>query len=197
VGEQPKPYVYFPLRQGRARAMTIVARGTGDPTTYLREMRDAVHAMEPTAPLYDVKTMAEHVAVALAPATGGATVFGIVALIGLALTSLGLYGTISQTVSRRTYEIGVRRALGADNRDVVWLVVRAAMSVVLIGLVVGVVSGLIGARLLRALLYGVDTADPLVFGLASVVLVLVCLVAAWVPAYRATRISAATALRYE
>jgi ABC-type antimicrobial peptide transport system permease subunit len=141
--------------------------------------------------------MSAHVAVALAPAAGGATVFGIVGVIGLVLTSLGLYGTISQTVSRRTYEIGVRRALGAENGHVVWLVVRATASLVLIGLTMGVVLGLMGSRLLRTLLYGVEIADPLVFGLAPLVLVIVCVVAAWVPTCRAIRINAATALRYE
>jgi predicted permease len=197
LGEPPKPYLYFPLRQTGARAMTIVARGTGNPTTYLHEVGDAVHAMDPTTPLYDVTTMSAHVAVALAPAAGGATVFGIVGVIGLVLTSLGLYGTISQTVSRRTYEIGVRRALGAENGHVVWLVVRATASLVLIGLTIGVVLGLMGSRLLRTLLYGVEIADPLVFGLAPLVLVIVCVVAAWVPTHRAIRINAATALRYE
>jgi predicted permease len=197
LGEPPTPHIYFPLRQGRARAMTIVARGTGNPTTYLHEVYAAVHAADPATPLYDVTTMSDHVAVALAPATGGAAVFAIVGVIGLVLTALGLYGTIAQTVSRRTYEIGVRRALGAENGHVAWLVVRAAAGLVLIGLTMGVVLGLIGSRLLRALLFGVETADPLVFGLTPIVLVVVCVVAAAVPTYRAVRINAATALRYE
>ena len=197
LGEDPKPFVYLPLRQSTARAMTVVARGTGDPTSFLHEVRDAVHATDGTVPLFNVTTMAEHVSVALTPATSGATVLGVVGLVALMLTSLGLYGTVAQTVSRRTYEIGVRRALGAQNRDVVWLVARQAMVLVVLGLTGGVVLGLAGSRLLRSLLYGVEATDPLVFGLAPVMLVLVCLVASCVPISRALRIEPGTALRYE
>lgn len=197
LGEAPKPYVYFPLQQSEARAMTVLARGKGNPTTYLHEVRDAVRALDSTVPLYNVTTMSEHVDVALAPARSGATVLNVVGLVALVLTSLGLYGTIAHTVSRRTYEIGVRRALGAQDRDVIWLVVRQAMLLVLLGLAGGVSLSLAGSRLLSSLLYGVKASDPLVFGLAPVVLVVVCIVASSVPSYWAIRIDASRALRHE
>jgi putative ABC transport system permease protein len=197
VGEDPKPYVYFPLRQGAARAMTIVARGSGSPGAFLREIAAAVHHLDGTAPLYDVTTMSERVALSLAPTTGGVTALGLIGLMALALTSLGLFGAVAQSVSQRTYEVGVRRALGAQDAHVVWLVVRGAVGPVLLGLGVGLTATFILAPVLGTLLYNVRMSDPIVFAFGPAVLVAVCALAAWLPAYRAIRISAATALRYE
>ena len=198
IGEDPKPYVYFPLRQGATRAMTVVARASGgDPATYLREIGDTIRRLDPIAPLYDVTTMAERVAMSMAPATGGAAALGIVGVVALALTALGLYGVVGQAVAHRTYEIGVRRALGAQDRDVARLVVAHAMGLVILGMAGGLAAGLGSARLLQRLLYGVDPADPVVFGVAPLVLIAVCVLAAWVPTWRAVRINAAAALRCE
>ena len=196
IGEDPKPYVYVPLRQGAAGAMTVVGRASsGDPATYLREIGAAIRHLDPAVPLYDVTTMAERVALAMAPASGGAAALGIVGAVALALTALGLYGVVAQTVAHRTYEIGVRRALGAQDRDVARLVVAQAMGLVSLGLAGGLGAGLGSARLLQRLLYAVDPADPIVFGVAPVVLLAVCALAAWVPTWRAMRIDAAAALR--
>ena len=131
------------------------------------------------------------------PATSGAAVLSIIGLAALILTSLGLYGTMAQTVYRRTYEIGVRRALGAQNRDVVLLVVKQAVLIVGCGLVSGMALGLAGSRLLTRLLYGVDATDPLVFSAAPVVLMLVCASACWTAASRAIGIEPAHALRHD
>jgi predicted permease len=196
LGEDPKPFVYFALRQSGARAMTVIVRGA-DSKTLLKQVQDIVHSMDATVPLYDVMTMSTHVAAALAPAESGAAAIGIIGLLALALTSLGLYGTVAHTVGRRTYEIGVRRALGAQDGDVVWLVVRDATALVAVGLVCGAAAAVAGSRVLRGLLYGVGTTDPLAFGLAPVVLVVVCVTAAWLPTRRAVRVDAAGALRRE
>jgi len=118
-------------------------------------------------------------------------------MLALVLTSLGLYGIIAQTVNRRTYEIGVSRALGAQDRDVAWLVVGQAIVLVLAGIALGLVAALGSARLLRTLLYSVNLADPVVFGVALLALIAVCIVAACMPTWPALRINAATALRYE
>ena len=198
IGEDPKPYAYFPLRQGAARAMTVVARASGgDPSSYLREIGDTIRRLDPIVPLYDVTTMAERVAMSRAPATGGAAALGLVGVVALALTALGLYGVVGQAVAHRTYEIGVRRALGAQDRDVAMLVVAHAMGLVIMGIAGGLAAGLGSGRLLQRLLYGVDPADPVVFGVAPVVLIVVCALAAWGPTWRAVRINAAAALRCE
>src|SRR5262249_40593634 len=131
----------------------------------------------------------------MAPAIGGATSLSIVGALALALTSLGLYGTIGYAVSRRTYEIGIRRALGAADGDVLRLVVSDAVRLVLAGAVIGLAAGLIGAPLGRSLLYCVDRFDPVVFGVSPLVLIAVCAVASSIPAWRAIRINPAEALR--
>ena len=197
LGEDPKPYIYFPWRQNDGRAMTVVVRGTGDPASLLRQVRDTLQSTDQTLPLYNVMTMSEHVAMARVPATTGATVLGIIGLIALTLTSLGLYGAMAHTVGRRTYEIGVRRALGAQGRDVLLLIVKQAMLIVVCGLAGGVTLGFAGSRLLAGRLYGVEATDPLVFSVAPVVLVVVCASACWMPASRAIRIEPAHALRYD
>ena len=197
LGEDPKPYAYFPLAQSGPRSLTIVARASGEAGTYLRDIGGVVHAIDPVVPLYDVTTMNERVMLQMAPTIGGATALTMVGLMALALTSLGLYGAVAQSVSRRTYEIGVRRALGAQDRDIAWLVVGHAIVVVALGICGGMVAGAGSARLLRRLLYGVDLADPIVFGVAPVVLIAVCVLASCVPTWRAIRLNAAIALRYE
>jgi len=133
----------------------------------------------------------------MAPVSGGATALAIVGVLALVLTALGLYGIVAQTVNRRTYEIGVRRALGAQDGDIARLVVGQALALVAVGIAAGLAAGLGSARLLRSLLIAVDEVDPIVFGVAPVVLLAVCAAAAWLPTRRAVRISAASALRYE
>jgi predicted permease len=197
VGEDPKPYVYFPLRQGMSHAMTIVARGTGDSAAHIRAIVAAVRRFDPTAPLFDVAPMSDRVTRSLAATSGGVAGLGIISLMALALTSLGLFGAVAQSVGRRTYEIGVRRALGAPDRNVIWVVVRDVVILVAAGLLLGIALALVAGRALRVLLYNVNPSDPLVFFTAPLVLLLVALVSAWLPTYRATRINAATALRYD
>jgi putative ABC transport system permease protein len=197
VGEEPKPYVYFPLGRGGTLSATLVARGTGDPGSYLREIGETIRAIAPDVPLFDVGTMGDRVRKSMAATIGGATSLSIVALMALALTALGLYGTVAHSVSRRTYEIGVRRALGARDRDVVALVLSDAMRLVVAGAAAGTAAALLGVPLLRSLLYDVDRFDPVIFGLAPLMLIVVSAVASWIPTWRAVRISAAEALRYE
>lgn len=197
IGEDPRPYVYFPLRQGGARTTTIVARTSSDDAEYVRRMVAAIRDLDPLVPVYDVTTMRSRVATSLAPTTGGAAALSVVGVLALILTSLGLYGIIAQTVSGRTYEIGVRRALGARDGDVITLVVRDALVMVIAGVACGLAAAVTGAPLLRAVLYDVNPADPVVFGTAPGVLLAVSAAAAFVPAWRAIRINAATALRHD
>jgi predicted permease len=197
LGEEPKPFIYFPLSQSNSPAMTVLVRAAGAPAKVLQEVRDVVRAMDDTLPLYNVTTMSEHVDFALFPAKAGAAVLNIVGMVSLTLMALGLYGTLAYTVGRRTFEIGVRRALGAQDSQVVALVVRQTMLLVVSGSAVGILFGLAGSRLLVSMLYSVGYADPLVFGLAPIILLVVSVIATYVPAYRAVRIDAATALRYE
>jgi ABC-type antimicrobial peptide transport system permease subunit len=196
LGEDAQPYAYFPLAQADMRDGTIVARAHGDPQAVLRTLGTIVHSLDQGLPLFSVKTLDEHLQLALMPAKTGAASLGAVGLVAVMLTSLGLYGTIAYAVSQRTYEIGIRRALGARDGDVARLVVRDAAQLVVAGLCCGGALAIVEVRLLTRFLYDTGAIDPVAFGLAPVALVVVCLAAAWVPARRAIRISAASALRY-
>jgi predicted lysophospholipase L1 biosynthesis ABC-type transport system permease subunit len=196
VGEPPKPYMYVP-QNGGAEAMTIVARASGDPAVYLQAMVKVVFSHEPNAALFDVGTLQARVDKALAPTTGAASSLSIIGLMALGLTALGLFGAVAQSVGRRTFEIGVRRALGARDSDVIRLVGRETLALILGGLAIGSIVALAASRALQSWLHDVNPADPLVFGLAPAVLLAVCLAAAWLPIRRALRLSASTALRHE
>jgi putative ABC transport system permease protein len=195
ITEEPKPYMYVPAGDGGPAAMSIVARGSGDTTSHLRAIEDAVRRLDPHAAFYDVGTLSSRVATALAPTTSIASSVGVIGIIALALTSLGLFAAVAQAVARRTYEIGVRRALGAPDHTIATLVTRETIFLVAGGLAVGMALSLIASRALTTLLYNIDAFDPAALGLASAVLLGVCVAAVWLPTRRALRVDAATALR--
>jgi predicted permease len=197
LGEEPTPYVYMPLAQSGAPSMTLIVRSTGNAAAFLRELHAAVRASDDSVPVYNLATMSDRMRLALLPATSGAAVLGVMSLVSLVLTAVGLYGTVAYTVGRRTHEIGVRRALGAQNSSIVRLAVQRVVVFATAGLAIGAFGGFIGSRALRTILYAVDPADPFVFVVAPVVLTLVCVIAASVPAYHAASIEPATALRHE
>jgi putative ABC transport system permease protein len=125
------------------------------------------------------------------------TTMAIFALLGLVLAMAGIYGVISNIVSQRTQEIGIRRALGARSRDIIKMVLRQGVMMVLIGVSGGMVMALVTMRLLSSQLYGVTPYDPATFLLIAGVLLLVALVACWVPARRAAQVDPLVALHYE
>jgi len=197
ITEQPKPYMYVPMGEGGSAAMSIVARGTGDSASLLRAIAGIVRQLEPRAAFYDVGTMTSRVETALAPTTSIASSVAIVGLMALGLTSLGLFAAVAQAVGRRTYEIGVRRALGAPDHSIARLVTNDTMVLVAGGLAVGLGLSLIASRALTALLYNVDPFDPTALAVAPGILLAVGVAAVWLPTRRALRIDAATALRHD
>jgi putative ABC transport system permease protein len=125
------------------------------------------------------------------------TIFVVFAIVALVLASAGLYGVVSQGVTERTQEIGIRMALGAEGRHVLGLVVRQGLTTTLIGAAVGLAVAVAGSRFIEGLLFGVTPTDPLTFGAVAVLLIAVACVACYVPAWRATRVDPTTALRAE
>ena len=202
LGEDKVPFVYLPFRGQETDAMSVLVRRSTTPAgpsseALLVQLRQAIGALDPGLPVHNLKTMREHLEIAMVPAGVGAGALGLFGAFALLLASVGLYGLIAHAVGQRTHEIGVRRALGAQDRDVIHLVVREAMTPVIVGLASGLGLGLLAAPVLRNVLYGVAPTDPVAHASAVLALVLTALLASSLPAYRATRIEPMAALREE
>ena len=196
LGEEPKAVVYRPLRYFDSQ-FTLVARTEGDPRTVLAALRRAVQELDPTLPIYDAKTLTEHMNIPLFPAKMAAGVLAAFGVLALLLAAIGIYGVMSYVVAGRTREIGLRMALGAQTADVLRLILRQGMLLAALGAIIGLAIGLGGGRLLKTLLYGVSATDPVTFVAVTLLLGSVTLLACWLPAYRATRVDPMIALRTE
>jgi putative ABC transport system permease protein len=189
--------IYRPLAQFPYAAMTLVVRGSGAPSSYTASLRDAVRSVDPGIPLAEVHTMNELVSQSLGRTRLSTTLFSLFGALGLLLAAVGIYGVMSYTVQRRRHEIGVRIALGASGGDVVRMVVRRGAQLVVIGLVIGTIGGLAGGRLLENLLFGVTPGDRVTFFAIAAILGGVGLLAAYLPARKATRVDPTSVLRGE
>ncbi|MDP9120404.1 MAG: ABC transporter permease [Acidobacteriota bacterium] len=197
LGEEPQPFLYRPYLQSYSSSMTLIAATTVDEQETLRAVRRLLAEMDPNLPVFDFKTMSQHLGIMLFPARMGAWLLAAFGLLGLILASVGLYGVVSYSVSKRTREVGIRIAIGAHRRQILQLVLREGMVLVAVGLVIGVGCALAGSRLLTSLLYGIGANDPAAFVGVPVLLAAVALLAIAIPARRATRVDPVIALRYE
>jgi putative ABC transport system permease protein len=175
----------------------LTVRTEGRPESLLGAVRKEVQTLDSNLPLFDVKTLTEHMKFALFPAKVAATVLGVFGLVALMLAAIGVYGITSYAVAQRTHEIGVRLALGAQLSDVLRLVLGHGLKLTIIGAAIGLVGAFLVTRAITSVLYGVSATDPITFGLVSIVLVGVALVACYVPARRATKVEPLIALRNE
>lgn len=189
--------IYYPYKQQAAGEMYLVARTSSDAASLTGSMVDAVHAVDPNVPVFDIATMQERLHRSLARQRFSMAMLGAFAVFALVLAAIGVHGVMSYLVTQSTRDIAIRIALGAQQRDVLRLVVLQGM--VLAG--VGVVAGLIGAfglsRVMASLLYGVRATDLLTFGAVAFLLALVALAACYIPAMRAIRVDPLVVLRYE
>lgn len=186
---------FLPVSQMADGAMTLVVRTAGDPAAVIPSVRAAVRAVDPDLPLYDVQTMDQQLAGMIAQRRFSMTLLGTFAVLALVLGIVGVYGVTSYLVAQRTREVGVRIALGAEPGQLVRLVVWQGMRVAMIGLAAGLVGAVVLGRMMEGLLYGVATVDLLTLAGVTVLLVLATLVANYVPARRAARVSPLVALR--
>jgi ABC-type antimicrobial peptide transport system permease subunit len=194
LGEDPQAAVYTPLDQDFSDTMILFVRTAGDPAAVLGTAQHEIRALDSHVPLTNPFTMREILKQSLWPARLAAILLGTVGSLALTLASIGLYGVMAYSVTQRTREIGVRIALGADTSQVLTMVMRQAMTLVAVGLAIGVTGALAFARLVTRLLFGMSAIDPATFMGVCVLLVLVSVVASYVPAWRASRLDPIRAL---
>jgi predicted permease len=179
------------------RALTLAVRAAGDPAALAAAVRGAVFAFDPRIPLADVRTMRDVVARSLGRERFVVALAAAFAAVALALGTLGIYGVLAYVVAQRTRELGLRLALGAEAREVASMVLRDAGRMLVPGVALGLGGALVLARVLRGMLYGVTPLDPITLVAAPLALTGAALMASWLPAWRATRISPVEALRHE
>jgi putative ABC transport system permease protein len=195
--QEPSPEIYVSYLDEPWHHMSLAVRANGDPAALVNGMREELSALDREVPLANVKEMEQYVSDSLSPQRFSALLLALFAAAALGLAALGVYGVISNSVARRTHEIGIRIALGARRDDVLRLVVGQGMRPVLLGLVMGLAGAFALTRLLESLLYGVSAFDPEVFAGVSLLLAATALVACYLPARRATQVDPMMALRHE
>ena len=189
--------MYLPATQGGGGTMYLVARTSVAPLSLATTISSSVHSMDSNIPIFDVKTMEQRLSESLARRRFAMLALGVFAGFALLLAVIGIYGVISYSVAQRTNELGIRLALGASRVDVLRLVLSAGFKLALIGIGVGLVLSFAVTRFLSSLLFGVRATDLLTFGALSLLLVVVSLLACYLPARRATKVDPLVALRYE
>jgi putative ABC transport system permease protein len=186
---------YIPYRQAPARALSVIVRTLVPPSSLVQAVRREVQAVDPDLPLYRVRTMGEHLAQNLWPYRVFGSLFGAFAFISLALSAVGIYGVTAYAAGQRTQEIGVRMALGADRRDVLWLMLRQGLRQLLAGLALGLIGALTVGKVLEGLLLETKATDPASNLIGMSVLCAITLLACLVPAWKASRLEPLSALR--
>jgi predicted permease len=189
--------VYLPVTQSYQRRMLLFVRSTQPIQSVVAAIEPEVRALDPNLPLAEIKTMETRVDDAMWRTRVGTWLLGAFAALALLLTAIGIYGVMAETVARRTTEISIRMALGAQARDVLNLVMRRATLVTGLGITVGVLAALGLTRLIGAMLYDVRPHDPITFVAVALLLGLVALLACYLPARRASRLDAVVGLRSE
>ena len=182
---------------GALRSMTVIVRGTTDPSTLAAAVRAQVHDLDPSLPVGQVRMLPDIVSASAGPQRFNTVILGSFAATALLLAALGIGGVLATSVSRRTQEIGVRMALGAQRGDLLRLVIGQGMALALAGLVIGGPAAFILSRFMSTLLFEISPRDPITFAAVSALLVAVALLACYIPARRATRVDPMIALRYE
>jgi predicted permease len=189
--------VYYPHQQLPTNGLYIVARTGTDPATVSSAIIQQVHALDPDVPVYDVRTMPDRLRGSLARQRFSMTMLGAFAGFALVLAAVGVYGVMSYLVTQGIHDIGVRIALGAQQGNILGLVLRQGMTVALIGIAGGLAGAFALTRLMASLLFGVSATDVATFSAVAVFLVIIALVATYVPARRAMNVDPLRALRWE
>jgi predicted permease len=195
--------IFIPIEQategmnGQTRYADFALRVTGDPLALSEAVRSEMRQLDSAVPVQGLRSMEQVVGRSVAPQRFNMSLLGLLAALGLALAAVGIYGVMAYNVSRRTHEIGLRMALGAQSRDVMKMVVGRGMALAAIGVAIGLIASYALTRFLNAMLFGVSATDPLTFTVIALSLGLVALLACWIPARRAATVDPMIALRNE
>ncbi len=188
---------WLPHAQNPSRSMQVVVRTKSDPLALAGVVREAVWALDRDLPIPKLETMEQVLSESVAQRRLSMLLLSIFATVALLLAAVGIYGVMSYVITQRTNEIGIRVALGAQAADVLKLIMGQGMKLTLLGVGLGLVATLLLTRLMVSLLFGVSATDPLTFAGVALLLIVVALLACWIPAWRATKVDPMVALRYE
>jgi len=194
---EPRSVAYLPLRQQANSGASLVIRTRLEPGAVMSSVRREVQSIDPDQPVFRVQTVDEALARQRWPIRVFGTIFAILALIALVMSSVGLYAVMAYSVTQRTQEIGVRMALGADGKQVRWLILRRGLIQLAIGLALGLTGGYYAGAAIRPLLVQVAPNDLMTLGGIAALLSIVSIAACLIPAARATKLDPLTALRVE
>jgi putative ABC transport system permease protein len=189
--------MYQPLAQAYVPGMNLLVRTAADPARFAPMIESRLHTIEPALTIYNVRTLLEHVGRSLYVERMESVILGLLGLLALVLTAIGLYGVVAYSVAQRTRELGIRMALGAQRKDVLRLVLGKGLVLVVWGSAIGLVGCYWLSRLVSNQLYGVKPYDPATLVSVAVLLATVALLASYIPARRATKVDPLVALRYE
>lgn len=195
--EEPRPYLYHPLAQDYTAWATLHVRTNGDPHDLLGAVRHELRTLDKDMPVYNVASLSEALSLSLFPPRMGAVLLGAFGTLALLLAAIGIYSAMSYIISRRTHEIGVRMSLGARAGDVLRMIFRECLSLISVGVGLGLFAALAVHRLLSRFLYDVRTTDPATLLAVCLLLILIALLASYSPARRATQVDPNVALRHE
>ncbi|HKQ73675.1 MAG TPA: ABC transporter permease [Blastocatellia bacterium] len=197
AGEASRPAIYVPFSQFPVPGMSLLLRTAGNPLSLAPTIRARIWALDPNVPLDKIYPLEQKVSEATTSPRFIVALVGLFAALGAALAAVGIYGVMSYAVTERTKEIGIRRALGANEAGILWTVLRQGMILTLLGLGFGLADAIWATRLLTTLLFSVSATDPLTFAGVSSLLFAVALLACYIPARRATKVDPLAALRHD
>jgi len=200
INERPLAQLFIPMARSEVSTLRLFVRTNGDPAPLVAEVRNAIRTLDPGLPIFDARTLNEHMQVAVFAQRMAANLLGAMGVLALLLAAIGLYGVMAYAVSQRTQEMGIRLALGASPSSLLNMIIAQGMKVTTIGLVIGLAIALgafgsIGA--VRTLLPGISPLDPITFIAVPALLAMIAFLATWIPARRAGKVDPLVALRVD
>ena len=196
-GKPPRPYFYVPVYQRPKDDMTLIVRTSGEPLALIPMLKREIKDLGGELPIFDFRTLSDVSKLQLIPVQAAATLLGVLGAIGLTVAAIGIYGVTTYSFNQRRHEIGVRLALGAQQGQVLTLILKEGLGLALVGIAVGLLIAVGTTHFVSRFLYGISPLDPATFVAVSALLAAVALVASFIPARKAARMNPMDAMRYE